>query len=312
MIRVLHGTDTFRSLRRLRDLRHDFLLQSPQAVVTRLALSDSALVQALATPSLFAIPQLLVAVASSDEPAQIPEPLLGLLAGIDPATELIIWAADIAQEQITILTQIPQLQVERFEPLRGEALSRYLHEVAGAIGPQLSAAQVDWLWRRSQQDLWAFESNLAKLASLPQPFDRNQIDWLIPMTPDESDFALTDAILSGDLRSAQQILQHELDRSVDTQRLVGGLAAQLRSLIRVHDIAAQSPGSPASIANQTKLHPYMVGKLLSYRGASLADLRALYVVLADLDWGIKTGAIASDDALNYFLGRLDLATSPIA
>ena len=308
MIYLLHGTDTFRSHDRLRKLIENFRTHYPQAATLRYDAQSQGLADQLGTQSLFAEPKLIVVYEwSLTDPAQW-EQVVSRLATQDPQTEIIFWeeAAKSLAEWARVLR--PLATIEQFMPLQGSSLTDYLSQLVGDAKLALSPAQVKWLWDRSGQDLWQFAANATKLAALPWPPEREMVEWLVPLSADHADFAITNALLANDIKQAHRILVGELQAGAEIQRLIGGIAAQFRSLIRVHSLL-QGGANPASIAQQTGIHPYVVGKMAAYKSATLAHLKQLYLRLAEVDWQIKTGAITADDAIEHFFAQLAVATS---
>ena len=308
MIYLLHGPDTFRSLHRLRQLVSEFRANFPDGIVERFYFDSPAVLATLSTSSFFTSPRLVVISNWSQASAQAQTALLDLLTNPDSLPTMILWEDEILPSSPWLAGLSKIASTEQFLPQRGSDLDNYLASLIRETKIDLSPAQTKWLWQRSQADLWTFANHLAKLSALPQPINRDFADWLVPTQSDESDFALTDAILSGNLRSAHHILQTSLVGDGDIQRQIGGLAAQLRSLIRVHTQLGQGQ-SPSAIAKQTGIHPFVVGKLVRYQLIPITALKQLYLELADLDWQIKSGQLIADDAIAYFLARLSALTS---
>ncbi len=140
-------------------------------------------------------------------------------------------------------------------------------------------------------DTWSIAQELQKLIAFAgnQTITLQDVSFLVQGTIEGNVFALTDALASGDRLKASALLFRELSIGQDPAHLLGLLAWQSRALLSVHDLA-QRGTSAQEIARITKLHPFMVGKVMkNILHHNLVALKHSHEALATLDRKMKSG-----------------------
>jgi DNA polymerase-3 subunit delta len=127
--------------------------------------------------------------------------------------------------------------------------------------------------------------------------------------PEESVFALVDALGQRDGRTAARVLHQLLDAERDTTSGAMGLFAmivrQFRLLIQAREFLAMGRGRGPALAKELRVHKFVAGKLEKQsRNFTLEDLEAIYRRLLDLDRRIKTGKIDPVLALDTLIAGL--------
>jgi DNA polymerase-3 subunit delta len=120
-------------------------------------------------------------------------------------------------------------------------------------------------------------------------------------------FDLVDAI--GHRQAARALeLQHQLiDDGEAPLFLLAMLGRQVRLLIQIKELQAQGVSQP-ELTKTLKLHPYVVGKVLSQIPRfSMAQLEKAHERLVDTDWAIKTGRMNDKLALDLLVVELTSA-----
>lgn len=185
-------------------------------------------------------------------------------------------------------------------------LPGWARERARSRGLGLTAAQAWWLVEVCGGDADLVESELEKLClavGSGRPLtddDLRQHVFPGPAVP----FALVDAWAARDAARALASLARLLEQGADPVRLLGGLAWQVRSLLLYHYLQGEGVRSPAELARALETSPAGVKATASRaRRFTPGELEAALVLLAEVDYQIKTGQTEPRRALEEFILR---------
>ena len=131
------------------------------------------------------------------------------------------------------------------------------------------------------------------------------VDLLVPYTEEAERFGMSNAIGRRDARRAYDQLRKELDEGKNPMAILGGIAAQIRALIEVKDMAGRSL-RPAEIAQAKGWRSEYAAqmRLKEANNFSMARLEQILEMLLALDLAIKTGRMDSLLALDSLIARL--------
>jgi DNA polymerase III delta subunit len=195
--------------------------------------------------------------------------------------------------------------VRRYEPLAGHELHEWVRGFCRARGAAITDDALHMLISRAGNS-WMLASELEKLSAYcgTEPIGTEAVDALTRPPDSYDQWALSNAVQSGDKRNALAQLWTSLARGVPEPLLAGTLASSVRTLLAVRDLASRGVATGA-IASQTGLHPFVVSK--SLRSARVADrtkLAAAHAALATLDRNAKSGVADYADGLYQVLFSL--------
>ena len=118
----------------------------------------------------------------------------------------------------------------------------------------------------------------------------------------EPPFALADHWAQRHLTEALASLARLLGQGTDASRLVGTLAWQVRSMLACHYLQGQGIKALAELAKGMEISPAAAKVVVSRaRGFSTEELEKALILLAGIDWEIKTGRTRPEQALERFL-----------
>ncbi len=204
---------------------------------------------------------------------------------------------------------VKDAKATEFKPLQGRELAAWIDRELQLFGVEIEPAARDRLATLTAGNTWQLASELGKLRdavlSLPEgsrTISPALVADLVTAAPDESIFALTDALAAGQADRALGTLRQLLEQGENAQYLLAMVASTLRTGAIVRDAMDRGSHSPAAIASATKLSPFVVGKHLGLaKRWALADSAVAMRSLSELDLGTKTGRIEAETGLELFI-----------
>ncbi len=134
--------------------------------------------------------------------------------------------------------------------------------------------------------------------------DIEDVQALVSRARQTSIFDLVDCVGRRETDRALRLLHRMLDDEAHPLYLLTMLARQVRILIQVKELQAQGR-NPQEMANQLKLHPYVVEKgSAQAKNFDMAELEAAHERIVETDWAIKTGAMEEVLALDTLVVEL--------
>lgn len=155
----------------------------------------------------------------------------------------------------------------------------------------MSAPAAALLISLTSGDLWAIVSELKKLSfyASAKIITENDVKELCAGAVNEDIFALTDALSAKNKTLALKLLNEQYEAGLSDEYLIAMLIRQFKILLQIRT-ALDKNQSPAEIASQLKLHPYVVKKgLLQARNFSASNLKNYLNQLIHLDFSNKNG-----------------------
>ncbi|ADU52274.1 DNA polymerase III, delta subunit [Thermaerobacter marianensis DSM 12885] len=178
------------------------------------------------------------------------------------------------------------------EPLRDDALARWLQQQAAAWGKELEPEALAWLLESGEPDLQRLASEIAKVATYVG--DRRRIAAadlraVGVALATAGVFELVDAVAAGRRRQAMDLLGRLLDANEPPLRLLALIARQYRILAYACSLRAEG-GDAARLQQLLGLHPFVARKAWQQaRDVPLDRAMAALEAVLETDVGIKQG-----------------------
>lgn len=312
MIIFLYGPDTFRSRRKLNEIKKTFLSKA-EAGEDSLFFIDgekaelSEISSAVGTASLFSSKRMII--IENIFTRKSPGIFRGLHeylkknrkngsiivfrdGAIGPSFKSNAFLKFLKSQEIT----------QEFSLLNNTELARWIKEEGEKNGMDIESRALSHLLGLFGPDLWALSSELKKISHFKQAKQGNlikgqgrlkivlaDIEKMSRGRADENIFALTDAISQKRKPLALELLQNEFDAGVADGYLLHMLIRQFRILLSVRQ-ALDAGYTQRKITSRLKLHPFVAQKAVGQvRNFSLLFLKRIFSHLARIDKMSKTG-----------------------
>jgi len=212
------------------------------------------------------------------------------------------------KERLKLLSFLKeQKYVQEFKNLTNAQLGELIKELVEKSKRQIEASASYELISRANSDVWRIVSEINKLSMLiPEKgiITSDLVKEQISGTYDENIFSLMDAISTRNKKLALTILEEQYLAGLSDDYILSMLIRQFKILFQIKS-AVSSNFSPLQIANELKLHSYVVKKSLGQaQSFSLEDLQQRLNHLIDLDLANKTGQKELKTELLLFIAKI--------
>lgn len=317
MLYIFHGPDDFTKTEKIAELKA--ALGDPSTAELNMTVLDG---QGLTLSDIrrdadampFLAPNRLVVVhgylASIRDKKEAVQALVDYLPHLSPTTNLVLVEPESLGKQHPVLKAAAGLgaQIIRFGEPAANSLQPWIINRAKTHQATIEPSAAEMLGRLVGADLRGLDNELEKLALYTagrRPITRADVELLVPYTEEAEQFGLSNAIGRRDARRAYDQLRKELDEGKNPMAILGSIAAQIRALIEVKDMAEQGM-SPAEIAAAKGWKSDYAAKMRLREAArfSMSRLEEIMQILLDLDLAIKTGRMDNMLALDTLIARL--------
>lgn len=331
MIIFIHGADTFRSRRKLRELKEKYIREVDQAGSSLETIAGETLTldrinQAAGSASLFSRRRLVVVerLAQTKNKKLFDE----LVKFFKPAADggkrnedniIIFWeegleAAMLKNKFYQWLKTLPKSHVYEFKPLSNTELAAWIKKEAEARGAKIAPPAAAELAGYIGNNLWQIDNEINKLIGYKTGLmiagqkeimiEADDVKALVRGNFAANIFALTDAIGSRAQPLAFELLERELEAGIAETQLLFMIVRQFRLLLAVKQAVAAGD-SPGQITRRLKLHPYVAQKCFSQTGRfTLPVLKKIFQTLVEIDYKIKTGQADLKTSLNLLMAKI--------
>ncbi len=318
MLYILHGPDDFTRAEKIAALRAS--LGDPATAelnVTQLDGRSLALgeIRHHADAMPFLAPRRLVIVTNylaqlKNRPEEL-QTLADYLPHLAPTTDLVLAETEALEKRHPIIkaaNRLKEAEIIRFGQPNKRDLHPWVVKRAKASGATIEPAAVELLVRLVGPDLHTLHQEIEKLALYTageRPINRADVDILVPYVEEAERFGMSNAIGQRHAHRAYDQLRKELDEGKNPLAILGGIAAQVRALIEVKDMA-QRGMSAAEIARAKGWKSDYAAKmrLKEATNFTMNRLEEIMELLLELDLAIKTGRMESLLALDTLIARL--------
>jgi len=331
MIIFFYGQDTFRSRKKLQELKDKFLREvdpGGSSLVFKdgenIALAE--INELVGTPSLFARKRMVILenIFKNKKPEFFKEITAYLKSRRKNEENILVFWDDISEEE--------KLNKEKkvffdflkkadysgnFKILSNKEAADWIKNEVGARGGAITNDAASFLVSLSGGDLWQIDNEINKLINfkLSQKLNLSaaeggavinkiDIEKLVRGGFDENIFSLTDAISIKDKKTAARLLEEQVEAGLAEFYLLSMIMRQFKILIQIRE-ALDNNFSSRKIINQLKLHPFIVQKGISQaKNFTPARLKSIFNELIRIDYEAKTGRTDVKTELDVFLARL--------
>ncbi len=319
MIIFLHGADTFRSRRWLKQLQDKFrseVNQASQSLTTlageNIKLSD--LVEKINTTSLFTEKRLVIVnnIFKNKNPKLLAD-LTDYLKKNNDSSDITLAFIDEelelknrpeAKKLFNFLSQ--QKFVQEFKPLNNFQLLNFIKQEVASYGKEIAPPASAQLLINTNQDLWALSQEIKKLAFFGEEklINLEMVKALGANVSVENIFALTDAISVKNKALALSLLEEQYLAGLKESHLLAMLIRQFKILTEIKD-ALDRHWSPAKITQELRHHPYVIKKgIQQAKHFSLTELKRHLNQLIGLDSANKSRDLLLKPELMLLIANL--------
>ena len=200
-------------------------------------------------------------------------------------------------------------QIHHLQAPTGEALARYIKEMAQDKGSGISPAAIRTLTDLVGNDLWTLDRELEKLSlyAAGRNIEESDIQEMVALVREASIFNAVDAMIDGRPEVALRLLQRLRQDGAALPYIIGMVERQLR-LVCLARYWTEQRVSSQELPGKLGVPPFVARKTAEQaRRNSWPDLDRRYRRLLEADLDFKTGRVDSEDlALEMLV--VDLAT----
>jgi DNA polymerase-3 subunit delta len=186
---------------------------------------------------------------------------------------------------------LKQKYVQEFKFLKDNGLLSFIKKEANLYDKDISTTAATEIVKRTGGDLWLVTQGIKKAALISEEkiISLELIKEMTTETFSEDIFALTDALGARNKKLALKIMEEQYLAGVSDEYLMAMLTRQFKILLQLSE-AANSRLAPDKIAQELKLHPFVVKKgLAQARNFTSAQLLSYLNRLLKFDFNNKTG-----------------------
>lgn len=310
MLYLLFGENSYKSSKRLSELKDEFLSEHSGSVKVFDAEEedDGEFITNADSLSIFDQKRLLVLKRVFSSKASFQEKVSNF---INDASDLylIIWEPDSVDKRRRLFKMLKKKGVvEEFGTLSFTRLKSWLSRY---IGNKINYDPkcIDQILLKIGEDQMQIASTVDNLIDYVKADGRKKItltdvNKFIEKTAEEDIWEFIDALSENNRGKALEIVERLILNKGDFIKVVGMIARQLRILSLTKWLLSKSK-TQAQITKKLKLHPFVVRKALMHsRNFDLKKLRKLFQKLTNTDFVVKTGKFEEKLALDLFIAAL--------
>lgn len=325
MILFLYGADTYRSKRKLDDIRAKYLREIDPSGLNLQQFdgerADFDEIRACIHAAPFLVGKRLVIVKDAIASAKKKqgEAFAEMLDKVPDDTILVVYEHEDAEE----LADAPAFEklkggkfYPEFKPMGPKELQTWILQEAKARGAAFSKDALTAYLPMAGVDAWKISGELDAMAASAAASGKNVIELeairdFSHAHTEESIFDFLDAIGTRRADVAAKLMDRLLFQGETEVALLSRLQAHVRGLLVACELSASGEASKDRLARELGMHPFAAAKILSQsRYHKLPDLERLFIWLVDADEKLKKGGWPKPRmALDLFLAQLAGATA---
>lgn len=319
MIIYLHGADSFRSTKKLREIEEKFKKDvDPSGIncvtidgtATNIADLHTACTAApfLTRKRLLIIKNLITGTKRKELAEQVVSLIKQRSLSQSADTIVVFWEGDrVPNTHPLHKLLVKEKLAQEFTLLGDHALKDWIIREVRELGGNIADDAVREIALRVGPDLWRMHSELSRLAhyAMPNQITRAVVIDQVSATFDDSIFNLTDAIGNRQRDRALGLLTAHLAHGEHPLGIIAMLQKQYKQIVAVHDLRALQPAiTKDALAKTMGIHPFVVQKLLaSAQKYSPERARELFGSLVEMDGAIKRGE-SGELLLDVFVSKI--------
>lgn len=292
MLILLHGKDTYRLLRKARDIENRSKEVNKSSLGVERLDAQSAVFGSFwdifSQGSMFISKKLIFLenVFLNPEFKQAFSKRLKELAGSENIIVLIenqqLKSADPLVKQIQ-----KQGKIQVFQPLSGLKLRNWVKKEISFYGAQIEPTAIEELLFVSSNDSWRLINEIKKLVCYTNHITKKEVEELTSLKIEAEIFATIDSMGRRNKKKSLSLLQAHLEKGDHPLYLLSMITYQFRNLI-LAQTSVQNPG----------LHPFVFNKLKKLACLfSPEELKRIFETIFETDYKIKTGKLLSSQAI---------------
>lgn len=327
MIIFLSGVDTFRSRRKLQELKNKFLKEiddhsgSLESVDGQSATLKE-IGEKINTGSLFVKKRLIVIEnIFKNKKDKIGSELTAYLQKIekeksgDTDNILIFWDEEISATPRGLKADLKKLftylskqkYTQEFTTLSSGQILSFIKQEVNSYHKDINAPAASLLITLTGGDLWLIASEIKKLAfrnNNQKMIELADINEMVAGLYSDDIFALTDALSAKNKSEATRLLEEQYAAGLGDEYIIAMLIRQFKILLQIRS-ALDNNLSSTEITSKIKLHPYVIKKgLTQARNFKAEDLKNYLNTLVRLDFYNKNGLSNIKSELTMLIARL--------
>jgi DNA polymerase-3 subunit delta len=247
---------------------------------------------------------------SVGENKEAQQALVDYLGKLSPTTDLVLVENETLSKRHPVLKEAAAIgaEISHFGELDSRNLQPWIAKRARERGAAIEPRAVEMLGRLVGPNLRVLDNELEKLALYVtdrRPITAADVELLVPYTEEAEKFGMSNAIGRRDARLAYDQMRKALEEGRHPMAILGGIAAQIRALIEVKDMAGRGM-SAREIANVKGWKSDYAAKMRLREAAnfSMERLEQIMEMLLEADLAIKTGRMEQSLALDTLIARL--------
>ena len=327
MIIFLYGADTFRSRRKLQELKDKFIKEVDEnsgslEMVDGQNATLKEIGEKINTGSLFVKKRLIIIEnIFKNKKDKIGSELTDYLQKLSKEKEndtdniLIFWDEEVSSAPRGLKADLKKLftylnkqkYVQEFIPLTNGQILNFIKQEANYYQKDIDNQAASLLITLTGGDLWLISSEVKKLSFKDlekKLIEANDINEMVPGLYSDDIFALTDAISSKNKSLSTQLLEEQYAAGLGDEYIIVMLIRQFKILLQIRS-ALDNNLSPTEITSQLKLHPYVIKKgLTQARNFQAGNLKNYLNILIHLDFCNKNGISNIKSELTMLIARL--------
>jgi DNA polymerase-3 subunit delta len=306
MIFFLYGPDTYRSRKKLKELKEKFIREVDKTGLNISELDGEKLTlgrfrEATLTPGFLTRRRMVIIrnICQNRSP-KVQEEAIKFLERKDEGRESIIvfWEDSRgSQRKNKLYNQLKQQRyAQEFNLLRGYKLNSWIKEEVSRKKGRIEAKAVNLLVDYIGSDLWRMNNEIDKLIAYRggKIITFEDVELLVKSKIDENIFNLVDALGMKDKKLALRLLNDQLENKLPWTYLMAMIIRQFRILLQIKSFAPISD-----------LHPYFLQKVTKQAEKySLEELKNIYQNLLKIDTQLKTTQIEPKVLFNLFILKI--------
>lgn len=327
MIIFLYGADTFRSRRKLQELKNKFIKEIDDNsgslyIIDGASATLKEIGEKINTGSLFVKKRLIIVEnIFKNKKDKIGSELASYLQKIekekagDEDNILIFWDEEISTSARGLKADLKKLftflskqkYVQEFTSLSDNQILSFIKQEANSYKKDINAQAASLLITLTGGDLWLIASEIKKLAFRDETENTISIENIKEMVAglySDDIFALTDALSSKNKSNATRLLEEQYAAGLGDEYIIVMLIRQFKILLQIRS-ALDNNLIPSEITSRLKLHPYVIKKgLTQARNFQEADLKNYLNILIHLDFCNKNGISNIKSELTMLIAKL--------
>lgn len=306
MISIIYGPDTYRSLKRLNQVKEDFLQKNGEVNLSifeeNFNLEEiKSIIQSF--PFLGSERMVVFKNFFKTKKTESLEKIESILQKTPPSTHIIFWEEGEVEISKSLFEKM--VQKEHFPLLVGQELNKWVEKEIVSQGGKVSSSSIDVLVGYVGNDLWQLSQEIQKLVNYSSLVSVENINQLVKANLSSNIFDMVDAIGQKNPKKAIKIMHDLLSSGENEVYLLTMIIRQIRNILLIKD-ALKVKNDTNFLAREFNLHPFVIKKTLSQiNNFSIEELKMIYQKLLETDTALKT---SSTTALPLDLLIVDLCT----